>query len=86
MPYYENLAIVSDLKVSMEQVCGDCVPAEEDLRLVIDRELVNYREKGYAYYFLDTTQFDEGVYNVWFELCFGENVFISDKNALQIFS
>lgn len=86
LPYYENLAIVSDLKVSMEQVCGDCVPAEEDLRLVIDRELVNYREKGYAYYFLDTTQFDEGVYNVWFELCFGENVFISDKNALQIFS
>ena len=86
LPYYENLAIVSDLKISMELSCGDCVPVEEDLKLVVDRELVSSREKGYAYYFLDTTELDEGVYNVWFELCFGENVFISDKNALQIYS
>ena len=86
LPYYENLAIVSDLRVSMEQTCGECLPVEQDLRLVVDRELIDYREKGYGYYFLDTTQFDEGIYNIWFELCFGENVFISDKEALQIFS
>ena len=86
LPYYENLAIVSDIRISIEQMCGDCVPAEQDLRLVVDRVLVDSREKGYAYYYLDTNELDEGIYNIWFEMCFGENVFISDKMALQIFS
>ena len=85
LPYYENLAIVSDLRVSIEQACGDCVPQEKDLRLVVDRQLVDYRERMYAYYFLDTTEYDSGIYNVWFELSYGENVFISEKNQLQIF-
>jgi hypothetical protein len=84
--YYENLAIVSDIKLSMEITCGDCVPAEQDLRLIIDNELISYREKGFAYYFLDTSEIDEGIYNVWFELNFGENTFISDKLPLQIYS
>ena len=84
--YYENLAIVSDLRVSIELACGDCVPVEQDLRLIVDRVLVDYREKGYAYYFLDTTEFDEGLYNIWFELAFGENVFMSDKDSFQIYS
>lgn len=82
--YYENLAIVSDLRVSMELACGDCVPAEQDLRLVVDRQLVDYREKMYAYYFLNTSELDTGIYNIWFELAFGENIFISEKMALQI--
>lgn len=82
--YYENLAIVSDLRVSIELACGDCVPAEQDLRLVVDRQLVDYREKMYAYYFLDTKDLDTGIYNIWFELAFGENTFISEKMALQI--
>lgn len=82
--YYENLAIVSDLRVSLELACGDCVPAEQDLRLIVDRHLVDYREKMYAYYFLDTTELDTGIYNIWFDLTFGENTFISDKMALQI--
>jgi hypothetical protein len=86
LSYYQNLAIVSDLKVSIEIVCGGCVPTEQDLRLIVDQQLVDYREKGYAYYFLDTTDYDEGIYNIWFELSFGENVFISDKNSFQIFS
>lgn len=86
LPYYQNLAIVSDLRVSIELACGECVPAEQDLRLIVDRSLVDYREKGFGYYFLDTTSYDEGIYNIWFELTFGENVFISEKNSFQVFS
>jgi hypothetical protein len=86
LPYYENLAIVSDLRVSIEQACGDCLPAEQDLRLLIDKQLVDYREKGYGYYFLDTNLFDEGIYNIWFEITLGESTFVSEKNAFQIFS
>lgn len=82
--YYENLAIVSDLRVSLELACGDCVPAEQDLRLIVDRQLVDYREKMYAYYFIDTSNLDVGIYNIWFELTFGENTFISEKNSLQV--
>jgi len=82
--YYENLAIVSDLRVSIEVDCADCVPVEQDLRLVVDRQIVDYREKMYAYYFIDTSELASGIYNVWFELTFGENTFISDKGALQI--
>ena len=84
-PYYENLAIVSDLRISIEKSCGDCVPQEKDLRLVVDRQLVDYREKMYGYYYLDTSDYDAGIYNVWFELEYAENTFISEKNQLQIF-
>ena len=82
--YYENLAIVADLRVSIESSCGDCVPVENDLKLLVDRQLVGFREKMYAYYFIDTSEIDAGIYNIWFELAFGENIFISDKSALQI--
>lgn len=82
--YYENLAIVSDLILSVEQNCGPCLPAEQDLRLVIDREHVTFREKKYGYYQLDTRDLDCGVYNVWFELNFGDNVYISEKMQFQI--
>jgi hypothetical protein len=85
IPYYENLAIVSDLRVSISLNCGECVPKEKDLRLVVDRQLVDYREKGTAYFFLDTEDLDPGIYDVWFELCYGENVFVSEKNQLQIY-
>lgn len=85
LSYYENLAIVSDIRVSIEQACGDCVPQEKDLRLVVDRQLVDYRERMYAYYFLDTTEYSPGIYNIWFELSYAENVFVSEKNQLQIF-
>lgn len=83
-PYYTNLAIVSDLRVSVSLACGACVPEEEDLRLVVDRELVSHREKQYGYFYIDTTDYDEGIYDVWFELSFGENLYISPKNQLQI--
>lgn len=82
--YYENLAIVSDIRVSLAISCGECVPQEQDLRLVLDRELIDYREKCYAYWFLDTTELDEGIYDVWFETSYGEAVFVSEKNQIQI--
>lgn len=83
--YYENLAAVSEIRMSMEIKCGECVPAERDLRRVIDRQVVDHREKNYAYFYLDTTELDLGIYDVWFELTYGENVYISEKNQLQIF-
>ena len=85
-PYYENLFAVSDITISMSLSCGECVPVEEDLRLVVDKEAVDHREKNYAYYYLDTTELDEGIYDVWFEINFGENVYVTEKNALQICS
>lgn len=85
LPYYENLALSSDLKVSIEIECGNCVPQEQDLRLIVDKKLVNYKEKNSAYFFIDTEEYQEGVYNIWFELNFKNNVFISDKLSFQIF-
>lgn len=83
--YYQNLAIVSDLRISIEQACGDCLPKSEDLRLIIDNELVESREKRFGYYKLDTTEMELGIYNVWFKLEFGGNVYISDKMNFQIY-
>jgi hypothetical protein len=83
--YYENLAIVSDLNISIEQRCGDCLPCEQDLRLIVDNQPVDYREKRYGYYLLDTTDMDCGIYNIWFELALGECLYITDKMQLQIF-
>ena len=83
--YYENLAIVSDICVYIEMECGECVPEEQDLRMVVDGERVCYREMCKGYYHLDTTDLDCGVYNVWFEMEFGEQIYVSDKQQLQIF-
>lgn len=85
LPYYENLALSSDLKVSIEIECGKCMPQEQDLRLIVDQELVKYKEKNSAYYFIDTEDYKEGIYNIWFELSFQNNVFISDKLTFEIF-
>lgn len=87
--FYENLAIVSDLKVSIEQSCGPCVPDESDLRLIVEDASVDYREKRFGYYQLDTSEdgldLDCGIYNIWFKLEFGGNIYISDKNQFQVF-
>lgn len=83
--YYENLAIVGEIAISIEQFCGPCTPAEADLRLVVDKEAVTFREKTMAYYQLDTEDMACGMYNVWFQLDMGGNVYISDKMQLQIF-
>lgn len=82
--YYENLAIVSTLKISIEQACGPCIPVEQDLRLIVDGEIVTEREKCVGYYKIDTKEMDCGIYNLWFELNFGGNCYISDKMQLQV--
>lgn len=84
--YYENLAITSNLKVSIEQVCGDCLPAECDLRLIVDKESIDYREKRYGFYQLDTAEMECGLYDVWFQLELGGNVYISDRYKLQVYN
>jgi hypothetical protein len=83
--YYENLAIVSPLKISIVQTCGECLPAEEDLRTIADEEDVEFREKGRGYYFLDTEDWSEGLFDVWFTMEFGGNTYISSKQQLQIY-
>jgi hypothetical protein len=84
--YYENLAIVADLKISIAQsACSNCAPAEQDLRLIVDEEAVDYREKRWGYYKLDTADMDVGIYNVWFKLEFGGNTYVSDAMQLLIY-
>lgn len=85
--YYENLAIVSDLKISIEQNCGDCLPAERDLRMIVERACVDYREKRHGYYQLDTEAPDMGcgIYDIWFTLEVGGNRYISERFHFQIF-
>lgn len=83
--YFVNLAIVSPLKISIEQACSDCLPPEKDLRLIVDRADVELRDKGTGQYFLDTTELDLGIFNVFFEMDFGESKYISENQQLQIF-
>lgn len=84
--YYTNLATISNLYIYLEQSCGQCVPEEEDLRLLVDRQLVTRREKVYGYYFLDTTDLECGIYNLWFEMNFAGTTQISPKYQVQIFN
>lgn len=85
--YYVNLALTSPVKIYIEKACGQCVPAEKDLRLVVDGGSVEHRRDAEGYFFLDTEELDMdcGIYNVWFELEFGESKYISDNLQLQIF-
>lgn len=83
--YYTNLAIASPVKISIEKACVECLPEEEDLRLMVDCAAIEYKEKCKAFYFIDTTDYDLGIYNVWFSMDFGESTYISDKQQLQIF-
>lgn len=85
--YYTNLAVASPIKIYIEKLCGDCVPKEKDLRMIVEGANVEYRRDSEGYYFLDTDalSMDCGIYNVWFELEFGENRFISDNLQLQVF-
>ncbi len=84
--YYQNLAISANVTVSIAQNCGECVPCEEDLRLIVDNASTTYREKNRAFYFFDSTLYDCGVYDIWFTLNFGANVYVSEKFQLLIYS
>ena len=85
--YYANLAVASPLRIWIEKNCGDCVPQEKDLRIIVEGDLIEHRRGTEGSYFLDTETLgmDCGIYNVWFEMEFGENKFISDNLQLQIF-
>jgi hypothetical protein len=83
--YYENLAISAILLVTISQRCGTCIPCEQDLRTVVDAQPAQYREKNRGFYFIDTTQFDCGIYDIFFTLNFGANTYVSDTNQLQIY-
>ena len=83
--YYTNVAIYSDLKISIAKKCDPCQPSELDLRTIVDEELIEDREKCQAFYSLDTTEMDCGLYDVWFKLEFGSNVYVSDKNQLLVY-
>jgi hypothetical protein len=84
--YYYNLIASGILKISIKQICGDCLPPEEDLRIVVDEEEVSDRSSCKWHYLLDTSGLSAGVYDVWFKLQIAENIFISDKNQLEIFN
>jgi hypothetical protein len=85
--YYSNLSISSPLKVWIEKICGDCVPSERDLRMIVEGDLVKHRRGTEGSYFIDTEKLnmDCGMYNIWFEMEFGENKYISDNQQIQIF-
>ena len=85
--YYANLAVASPLRIWIEKNCGDCVPQEKDLRIIVEGDLIEHRRGTEGSYFLNTETLgmDCGIYNVWFEMEFGENKFISDNLQLQIF-
>lgn len=83
--YYENLAIVNPLKISIDMNCGDCVPTEQDLRSIVEEADIDYREKCKGYYLLDTNDMDCGIYDVWLKMEFGDTIHISDKLPLQIY-
>jgi len=85
--YYTNLALSSPITISIEKSCGNCVPKEKDLRIVVEDQDIDYRRDSEGYYFLDTDtlNMDCGIYNVWFKLNFGENTFISDNIQLQVY-
>jgi hypothetical protein len=85
--YYTNLAMASPVRISVEKACGECVPKEKDLRLVVDKAPVEFRRDSEGYYFLDTVALgmDCGIYNVWFDLEFGESSYISDNLQLQVY-
>lgn len=81
--YYDNLAISSTMTISIAKRCGSCV-TEEDLLTIIDNETVEQREKVFGYYFLDTTEMDEGTYDVTFTLQFGGSTYVSPRQQLVI--
>jgi hypothetical protein len=85
--YYVNLAVASPVKIFVEKECGQCVPKEKDLRIVVNGGDVQHRRDSEGYYFLDTVELDMdcGIYNVWFELEFGESKYISENLQLQVF-
>ncbi len=84
--YYENIAKDGILFISMIQKCGDNLPQEEDLRIIIDEECVTEREGCFGFFRLDTEEIDCGLFDLVFKLELGPNIYISDRQPFQIFA
>ncbi len=84
--YYKNMIAAGELYISIKQVCVPCMPAEEDLQLIVDKEVISERDFCTGYYFLDTTEMDCGIYHVWFHLELGNSVYVTEKQPLQVFN
>ncbi len=85
--YYQNLAITPDLCITIELVCGACVPTDPDSRRFVDEEPMDFREKRHGFFLLDTENLDMviGIYDVWFTMHYCGNKYLSDKMSLQVF-
>lgn len=83
--YYENLVMGADIRVSMRKHCGECVPVEEDLRLVLDNVPVEYKDRNRAFLTIDTDEIGCGVFDVWFKMDFGGNTYVSDPSQFQVY-
>lgn len=82
--YYYNLAISSNLTITIASKCNPCLPQEQDLRVIVDGAAVEQREKVFGYYFLDTSEMAGGLYDVWFTLEFGGSTYVSERQQLLI--
>lgn len=83
--YYQTLATYPDLFVNIKMRCVDCMPAEEDLQVVVDHAPVTMTSSRLGKYFLDTTELACGIYDIWFELELGGNNYVSPMNQIQIY-
>lgn len=83
--YYRNLINLGVVNVTIRQKCGECLPAENDLRIVVENTPATFNDGHFAYYFIDTTDMDCGIYDVQFSISMGENCFMSEFQQLMIF-
>lgn len=81
--YYNSIAITGNLKINIQKSCSNC--PEEENELIIEDQLIEFREQNLGYYLLDTEEMEEGTYDIWFRLEHGELVYISEKNQLSIY-
>lgn len=85
--YYTNLAISSDLEMSMEQICSPCGDNCNDL--ILEDEPLTVRDKVFGFFKIDTTEdgldLDIGLYHIWFTLRYAGNIDISEKMNLEIY-
>jgi hypothetical protein len=86
--YYTNLAISSNMTITIEKNCGIC-PQPCDSNFIVEDDLVDVRSKCFGYYQIDTTDdgpgFECGLYDVWFTLSYAGSVDVSPRMQMQIF-
>lgn len=86
--YYLGLAQAGQLYVYIEHSnCNPCLPCNEDL-MVVDGELTPFTDLNRAFYQISTgedSDFSCGLYNVFFKLEYGGNIYISPKSQLLIY-